>query len=118
MWDVFSLPDPRNKEKNWYLLLHKSIFPLEYVKLHVKSLQKGSEADQYVVQNLTCSGVYLRSTLSNNLLWKVLTLVSLIATGPNIFFATMTIFLSNYYYALEETITHMKSLKLKKLSRG
>ena len=53
MWDVFSLPDPRNKEKRWYILLHKSIFPLEYVKLHVQSLLKGSEADQYVVKNLT-----------------------------------------------------------------
>ena len=35
---------------------------------HVQSLQKDSEADQYVVQNLTSSGVYLRSTVSNTLL--------------------------------------------------
>ena len=34
-WDVFSLPDPRNKEKRWDLLLHNSIFPFEYMKLHV-----------------------------------------------------------------------------------
>ena len=65
MWDVFSLPDPRNKEKRWDLLLHQSRFPLDYVKSHVQILLKGSEADQYVVQNLTWSGVYLRSTLSN-----------------------------------------------------
>ena len=52
MWDVFSLPDPRNKEKRWDLLLPKSIFTLEYEKIHVKILQKGPEADQYVVQNL------------------------------------------------------------------
>ena len=63
MWDVFSLPDPRNKEKRWYLLLRQSIFTLEYVKGHVQSLLKGSEAYQYVIQNLTWSGVYLRSTL-------------------------------------------------------
>ena len=53
MWDVFSLPDPRNKEKRWDLLLHQSRFPLDYGKSHVQSLLKGSEADQYVVQNLT-----------------------------------------------------------------
>ena len=53
MWDVFSLPDPRNKEKRWDLLLHQSTFTLEYVKRHVQSLLKGSEADQYVVQKLT-----------------------------------------------------------------
>ena len=83
------------------------------MKRHVKRLQKGSEADQYVIQNLTWSGVYLRSTLSNTLLQKVLTLVLLTATGPEVFVATMTIFLFDSYDALEETINHMKSHKLK-----
>ena len=55
MWDVFSLPDPRNKYKKYDILLHQSIFPLDYVKYHVKSLQKISEADHYVVQNITWS---------------------------------------------------------------
>ena len=57
---VLSLPDTHNKEKTWDILLHQYIFPLDYAKLDVKSLQKVSEADQYVVQNLTWSGVYLR----------------------------------------------------------
>ena len=113
MWDVFSLPDPRNKEKRWGLLLQQSRFPLDYVKSHVQSLMKGSEADQYVVQNLTLSGVYLKSTLSNTLLQKVLTLVPLTATGPEVYVAIMTAFLSDSYDALEETLNHMKSLKLK-----
>ena len=52
------------------------------------------------------------STFSNNLLRKVLTLVPLTATGPEVFVSTMTTFLSDYYYALEETLTPMKSLKL------
>ena len=94
MWDAFLLPDPYNKEKRWVLLLHKSRFPLDYVKSHVQSLLKGSEADQYVVQNLMWSGVYLRSTLSNTLLQKVLTLVPLTATGPEVYVAIMTTFLS------------------------
>ena len=63
MWDVFSLPDPRNKEKKWDLLPNQSRFTLDCVKRHIQSLQKVSEEDQYLVQNLTCSGVYLRSTL-------------------------------------------------------
>ena len=49
MWDGFSLPDPLNKEKKWDLLLHHYIFPLEYVKRLVRSLQKVSKAYQYVV---------------------------------------------------------------------
>ena len=98
----------RNKEKRWDLLLHQSRFPLDYVKSHVQSLLKGSEADQYVVQNLTWSGVYLRSTLSNTLLQKVLTLVPLTATGPEVYVAIMTTFLSDSYDALEETLKHMK----------
>ena len=113
MWYIFSLPDPHNKEKGWNLLLHQSRFPLEYVKLHVHSLLEGSEADQYVDHNLMCSGVYLRSNLSNTFLQKVMTLVSLTATGPEFFVATMTNVLYDSYDALEETITHMKILKLK-----
>ena len=113
IWDVFSLTYQRNKENSWDILLHQSRFPLEYVKRHVQSLQKVSEADQYVVQNLTWSGVYLRSTLSNILLQKVLTLVPFTATGPDVFVVTMTTLLSDSYDAFEETLTHMKSLKLK-----
>ena len=113
MWDVFSLPYPRNKEKRCDLLLHQSRFPLGCVKRHVQSLLKGSEADQYVVQNLTWSGVYLRSTLSNTLLQKVLILVPLTSTGLEVFVTTMDKFLSGSYDDLEENLNDMKSLKLK-----
>ena len=91
---------------------------MDYVKSHIQSLLKGSEADQYVVQNLTWSGVYLRSTLSNTLLQKLLTLVQLIATGPEDFVSTMTKFLSDSYDALEKTLNHMKSLKLGSYTGG
>ena len=57
MWNVFYITNSQKKEKEWDLLLHHSKFPLEYVKSHVQSLLKGSEADQYIVQNLTWSGV-------------------------------------------------------------
>ena len=53
MWDVFSISDPRNKEKKWDIILHQYIFPLDYVKFYIDSLQKGSKIDQYVVQKLT-----------------------------------------------------------------
>ena len=75
MWNVFYIRDSQNKEKEWDLILHHSKFPLEYVKIHVRSLLKGSEADLYIVQNLTWSGVYLMSTFSNDILQRVLTLV-------------------------------------------
>ena len=106
-------PDPRNKYMGWDNLLHQSIFPLDYVKRHVQSVLKVSEADQYVVQNLTWSGVYLRSTLSNNIIKKVPTLVPLTATGSEVFVSTMTTFFSDSYDAFKETLNHMKSLKLK-----
>ena len=80
--------------------------PLEYVKGLVQSLVKGSKADQYIVQNLTWSGVYLRSTLSNDLLQKVLTLVPLTATGPEVYVAIMTTIISDYYYSLVDTLNH------------
>ena len=118
MWYAVSLQDPRNKYNKRDLLLNQSIFPLGYMKLHLQSLHKGSEADQYVFQNLKWSGVYLMSTLLNTLLQKVLTLVPLTATTPEVFVDTMTIFLSYSYDALEETLTHLKSLKIKNLSMG
>ena len=98
--------------RNWDLLLHQSRFTLDYVKRHVQIIQKGSKADQYTVQNLTQSGVYLRSTLSNTLLKKVLALVPLTSTRPEFFVATMTTFISDSYDSLEETLTHTMSLKL------
>ena len=107
-----SFPDPRNKEKRWDILLRQYRLPLEYVKDYVQILLRGSEAYHYVVQNLTWSGVYLRIPLSNTLLQKVLPLMPLTATGPEVFVDTMTTFLSDYYDALEETLTHTKSLKL------
>ena len=112
MWDVLSLPGTHNKDKKWDILVHQSRFPLDYVNRHVKRIQQGSNADQYVVQNLMWPGVYLRSTTSNILLQKALKLVPLKATGPEVFVTTMTKFLSNSYDALEETLTHTKSLKL------
>ena len=42
-----------------------------------------------------------------------MTLVPLIETCPEVFVSTMTTLISDSYYALEETLTHMKSLKLK-----
>ena len=113
MWDVFYITEPQNKEKEWDLLLHHSKFPLEYVKGLVQSLLKGSEADQYIVQNLTWSGVYLRSTFSNDLLQKVLALVLLTATGPEVYVATMTTIIPDYYYSLADTLNHTHNLKLK-----
>ena len=51
--------------------------------------------------------------MSNTILQKVLTLVPLTTTGPEVFVATMNTFLSDSYDALEETLTHVKILKLK-----
>ena len=39
-------------------------------------------------------------------------LVLLTATGPEVFVTTMTTFISDSYDSLEETLTHMKSLKI------
>ena len=40
-------------------------------------------------------------------------MVLLTATGPEVYVDIVTTFLSDSYDALEETLTHMKSLKLK-----
>ena len=90
--DVFYLPDPHNKDKKRDTFLHQSRFLLEYMKRLIKSLQKGSKADKYVVQNLTCAVVYLSSTFSKALFDKVLTLEPLTAIGPEVYVSIMTNF--------------------------
>ena len=80
MGDVFSIIDQQNKNNEWVIILHQSRFLLEYMKVHVHSILKGSETDQYIVQNLTWSEVYLSSNLSNDIIHEVMTLVPLTAT--------------------------------------
>ena len=53
------------------------------------------------------------STLSNDLLQRVLTLVPLTATGPEVYVANMTTIISDSYYSLVDTLNQMKNLKLK-----
>ena len=113
MWDVFSIPDPQNKGNTWELFLHQSRFTLDHMKHHVKILQKGLKSDKYMVQNLTWLGVYLRSTFSYDLLHKVLKLVQLTATVPEVYVSTMTTVLSDSYDSLAETLNHTKNLKIK-----
>ena len=107
MWGVFSLPDPCNKEKKWDLFLHQYIFPLDYVKHHVNNVQKFYKADKYMVHNLTCSELYLRSNLSSSLLQGILKLVPLIATGPEVYISTMTNVLYYSYYSLVDNLNHV-----------
>ena len=51
--------------------------------------------------------------MSNDLLQKVLTLVLLTATGPEVYVATMNTIISDSYYSLVDTLNHTKNLKLK-----
>ena len=66
-----------------------------------------------MVQNLKWSRVYLSSTFSNTLLLRVFTLLPLASCQPEVSVTAMATFLYNSYDALEEILTHMKSLKLK-----
>ena len=66
-----------------------------------------------MVQNMTWSGAYLRITFSFDLPKKILKMVPLTATGPEVYIATMTNILSNSYDYLVDALNHMKILKLK-----
>ena len=83
------------------------------MKFYSNGLQKGYKSDDYMVQNLTWSGVYLRINLSYALLQKVLRLVPMTSTRPKFFVSTMTTVLSCYYSSLEETLKHFNSIIIK-----
>ena len=57
-----------------------------------------------MVQNLTWSELYLRIDFPNYLIQKVLTLVPLTETGPEVYVTTITTNVSNSYDALEEIL--------------
>ena len=75
MCDILFLLEHYNQDKKRDLILNQSRFPLYYVAHHTKSLNEGSETDQYVDKNLICTVEFLRITLSNFLLQKLLTMV-------------------------------------------
>ena len=83
------------------------------MKHHLKSIQKAYKVDKYMIKKLKWPGVYLRSTLSNNPLQKVLTLVPLTETGPEVYVSTTTPIIHNSYDSLVDTMDHTKSIKLK-----
>ena len=87
------------------------------MKCHVKSLQKVSKVDKYMFHNKKYSEVYLRLKFSNHLIQRVPTLVPMTTTRPEVYIETMTIFLSYSCISLEETINHLKSIKLKSYPR-
>ena len=105
MWGVFSMSDPRAQERKWGILLHQCIFPPDYMKFHVKSLQNS-------YTTLTWSGLYLRINFQNALLHRVLALVPLTDIEPEVYVYTMTKFISVSYDDLGETLNHLNSLNI------
>ena len=95
------------------IFLNNSQYTLYYIKLHTKTLTEGYKTGQYMVHNLTWSGVHLRSNLLNYFIQKVVTLVLMTETIPKVYDNTMINVLPNPYDGLEETLTHSSSLKLK-----
>ena len=53
------------------------------------------------------------STFSDDLLQRVMTLVPLTATGPEVYVTTMTTIISDSYCSLVDTLNQIKNLKLK-----
>ena len=82
------------------------------MKNYTKIIHNGAKEYQYVVQNLTRSGLYLRITFPNYLLQKVLVLVPLKPTGPDVYTTSMIKFISDSHYYSEDKINYSKSPKI------
>ena len=66
-----------------------------------------------MVQKLTWSGSYPRSTFTSDIIHKVLKLVSLKATVTKIYVTNMITLIYKYYASMVVTLNHTNSLKLK-----
>ena len=63
----------------------------------MKSTKKGSTANQYIVQNLILSGVYMSINFSNSLLQKLLNIFIMTTDKLYIYVVTMTTDISDSY---------------------
>ena len=67
-----------------------------------------------MVNNRTWSGAYLSRTLYISIFQKILTLVPLAATVPEVYITTLYTVIYDYYDDLGETLNHLKIIKLKR----
>ena len=110
LWDVFYIPDPKNSAVKWDLFRHLGKFPLTYVVTYVETLR--STADQYALHNLDWSGEFLRNSLNSDLLTKVLKLVDISASGPEVLSATLTVIHSSNYEIMEKVRNQLANIRL------
>ena len=114
MWDVFSIPDPdTSTNKKWDLFKDHARIPSKHVTKYIKDLKDDVGTDSYALQNLEWSGIYLQNSITHDLLAKVLRLVPITASGPEVFMAILSVCYSDSYDALEQTKTNLKLIKLK-----
>ena len=110
MWDVFSIPDPKNKQVKWDLFSHLGRLPLDAISQHVKDLR--ANADKYIIDNLDWSGDYLRASLHSTLLSKVLDRLPISASGPEVLSATHAVIQSSTFEVMEDVRDQLKAISL------
>ena len=84
-----------------------------YINIHIKNTHKNNtRVYQYTIQNLNLLGTYMSNTLSNDVLTKLLTIKTMISYFPEVFLITMVTVMSDSCDDLEDTMDHMKNIKL------
>ena len=84
-----------------------------YINIYIKNIHKNNtRLDQYNIQNLNLLGNYTINTLSNDVLTKLLTLTTMLSSLPEVFLITMVTVMSDSCDSLEDTMDHMKNIKL------
>ena len=92
----FSPSEPCNQMNNLCIFCNSSIFPLDYVKIHINNFEEGSNTGQYVILNLTWSVEYIRSTLSNDLLQRLIAL----STSKKVTFLSLLLIMATCMWGL------------------
>ena len=111
MIDIFLLKDPRDKITTRDMFRHHAMMPVDWVQKEVTRL-KGLH-DIYVDQNLKWSAEYIRSSITPDLLTKLLHEVTLETSGPETFIALMRLIHSDSYEELEKIKDKLLALELK-----
>ena len=89
MFHLFLMPDPIIPNKTYDLFRNHSRFTLDQVKDYHAIRENNNEVDNYELQNLTYSGIYIRDSVGPELLHQIFQEIGTNAIGPTTFIIVM-----------------------------
>ena len=116
MYDVFLFEDPNDPTLKYDLFRNHSRATLDQVRQHWDHEVAAGRTDHYTNENLMYSGIYIRSTISSDLLQALYNDINATTNGPVTLIALLRLIYYDGYDSIEALKSELKSIELKKYS--